>query len=252
LQDVRVRQAIAMGLDRNRMIETLVGTERKAAASYWDNSPYVNPEIKPWPYDPDRARQLLDEAGWVDTNGNGTRDKDGTELVLTQGTITSEVRTAVQNEAKRQLVEIGVTLDLYSYDAGTFLMGYYEGGPAANGTLDIFEYAARTKNYPDPGTNDFLCAHIPSNFPEGDDTGENWSWLCDQTLDPLLQAQATQIDFQQRQATFHQISKIIYDNVYFMGLWTDPDIWAASQRLKNVQLSGITPLSNIAEWDVAQ
>ena len=119
---------------------------------------------------------------------------------------------------------------------------------AATGQLDIFEYAPRTKNYPDPGSNDFLCSQIPSVT----ELGENWSWLCNEELDKLLQLQATQIDFAQRQATFHQITKLIYDNVYFLGLWSDPDLWAATPRLQNVRLSGILPLQNIAEWDVSQ
>lgn len=248
LQDGRVRQALALGLNRDQMVRDLLGSGRELVASYWDGTPYLEPSIQPWPYDPDRARALLDEAGWVDTNGNGTRDKDGVELVLTHGTTTNTLRQAVQNAARTQLAEIGVTLDLFNYDSDVFFSGYNEGGPAATGQLDIFQYAARTKNYPDPGTNDFLCAQIPSN----DELGENWSWLCDQPLDQLLQTQAAQIDFEQRQSTFNKISKMIYDNVYFLGFWTDPDIWAAAQRLKNVRLSGVMPLYNVAEWDLGQ
>lgn len=248
LQDVRVRQALAAGLNRDQILRDLLGSGQAPVASYWDGTPYLDPAIQPWPYDPNRARALLEESGWTDSNGNGTRDKDGVELVLTYGTTTNALRQAVQNAAKTQLAEIGVTLELFNYDSDVFFGGYNEGGPAATGQLDIFQYAPRTKNYPDPGTNDFLCAQIPTN----DELGENWSWLCDQNLDQLLQTQATQIDFAQRQATFHQISKIIYDNVYFLGLWTDPDIWAASPRLQNVRLSGIAPLYNAADWDLTQ
>jgi len=98
-----------------------------------------------------------------------------------------------------------------------------------------------------PGTNDFLCDNIPTaELPQG----ENWSYVCDEELDSLFKLQATQIDTQERQQTFHSISKIIFDKAYFVGLWNDPDFWAANPRLKNVQLSGITPFFNIREWDV--
>jgi peptide/nickel transport system substrate-binding protein len=248
LQDVKVRQALAFGLDRDRILRELLPAGREATASYWNNSPYLDPSVTPRPYDPNKAKALLDEAGWVDSNGNGTRDKGGRELVLTFGATTNELRQKVQEAAKAQLSEIGVTLETSNYDSGMFFGGYNEGGPAATGQLDIFEYAARTKNYPDPGSNDFLCSQIPSVT----EIGENWSWLCDENLDQLFQLQATQIDFAQRQATFHQITKTIYENVYFLGLWSDPDIWAASPRLQNVRLSGIMPFYNIAEWDVSQ
>lgn len=246
LKDIRVRQAIAMGIDRQKMIGDLLGSGQAAAASYWDNTPYVDPSVKPWPYDPEKAKQLLDEAGWVDSNSNGTRDKDGIELVLSYGTTTNTVRQAVQNSIKTQLADLGITLDLQNIDENQFFQWYSNGGPVAAGQYDIFEYAPRTKNYPDPGTNDFLCSQVPSANGEG----ENWSWICDENLDKLLQLQDTQMDFQQRQQTFLQISKIIYDNAYFIGLWNDPDVWAASQRLKNVRLSGVTTFFNIAEWDL--
>jgi peptide/nickel transport system substrate-binding protein len=248
LQDERVRQAIAMSLDRESMIRDLLGGGSQPAASYWDNTPYLDPSVKPWPYDPAKAKGLLDEAGWVDSNENGTRDKDGVELVLTYGTTTNELRQAVQQSAQKQLAEVGIKLDPSDYDSGTFFQGYNEGGPAATGQLDIFQYAPRTKNYPDPSTNDFLCSQVPSV----DEIGENWSWLCDEEVDQLLQQQAGQIDFQERQQTLQKVSKLIFDRGYFVGLWNDPDRWVAAPRLKNVSLSGITPFYNIQEWEIAQ
>ena len=58
------------------------------------------------------------------------------------------------------------------------------------------------------------------------------------------------MDFAARQQTFYKISKMIYDKVYWLGLWQDPDIWAVGSRLQNVKLSGATPFFNIAEWDL--
>ncbi len=246
LQDVRVRQAIAYAIDREKMARELTGGISQVVASYWQNTPYIDPSIQPWPYDPEKARKLLDEAGWVDSNGNGTRDKDGDEMVFTYGTTTSQVRQSVQQNVQTMLAEVGIRLDLFNYDSGVFFQGYNEGGPTATGQLDLFEYAPRTKNYPDPGSNDFLCSQIPS----ANEIGENWSWLCDQELDTLLQEQAAQIDFAQRQKTLQAASKRVYEQVYFLGFWNDPDIWAANPSLINVRLSGITPFFNAAEWDI--
>jgi ABC-type transport system substrate-binding protein len=74
--------------------------------------------------------------------------------------------------------------------------------------------------------------------------------MCDKTLNDLFVTQATQVDFTQRQQTFYKITKYIYDNAYFFGIWQDPDLWAVSNKLTGVKLSGVTPFYNIAEWDL--
>ena len=58
------------------------------------------------------------------------------------------------------------------------------------------------------------------------------------------------MNYEDRLATFRQISRIMYEQVYFLGIWQDPDIWAVGSRLSNVKISGVTPFSNIAEWDI--
>ncbi len=79
--------------------------------------------------------------------------------------------------------------------------------------------------------------------------GVNAQFICDEELDALFQLQATQVDTDERIATFHQISKILYDQVYWLSIWKDPDIWAVGARLMNVKLSGATPFYNVSEWD---
>lgn len=81
LSDLKVRQALAHGLNRERILNDIV-----PGAGMLANSPILpgtwayNPDTPSYAYDPDRARALLDEAGWVDTNGDGIRDKDGVAM----------------------------------------------------------------------------------------------------------------------------------------------------------------------------
>jgi peptide/nickel transport system substrate-binding protein len=79
LQDVKVREALTLGFNRSVITEDLFDGRTYPASGYWEGSPYDNPDVDAPPYDPDRATQLLDEAGWVESNGDGTRDKDGVE-----------------------------------------------------------------------------------------------------------------------------------------------------------------------------
>jgi len=248
LQDARVRQAIAQSIDRPTLIREVLLDQTAPAATYWDNTPYIDPGVQPWAFDPERARGLLDEAGWVDANGDGVREKGDVNLEFTYGTTTSPVRLDAQTKMVAQLAQVGIRLEPSSYDTETFFQDYAEGGPAATGQLDIFQYAPTT-NPGDPHTTDFLCGEIPS---EEVPTGTNWSYYCDQELDALFQLELTQIDFNQRQQTFHQISKMIFDRLYFVGLWQEPDLWAMRSRLANVRLSGPTPFFNIMEWDLTE
>jgi len=246
LQDVKVRQAIAMAIDRFSINEDLLLGLTQPAVTMWDNTPYVDPSLEPWPYDPEQAKALLDEAGWVDTNGDGIRDKDGVEMVFTYGTTTREVRQDTQAIVQQQLAEVGIEVELLNYDADIFFSGYGEGGPAATGELDIYEYSD-VSNFPDPDIQEWLCREIPS---DENPVGTNWSAICDEELDQLFQLQATQVDFDERQQTFFQISRMMYEKVYQLGLWQDPDLWGITGRLNNVKLSGATPFFNVMEWEL--
>jgi len=249
LQDVRVRQALALGFDRFSLCKDLLLGKTVPAATYWDNSPYVDPTIQPYPYDPEQAKKLLDEAGWLDSNGDGVRDKDGVELVLKYGTTTREVRQNTQAVAQQQLGALGVKLELSNYDSDIFFSDYQNGGPAATGELDFFGYSTVSSGFPDPDSSDWLCSELPSDEKPG---GVNWTGFCDQDLDALFKKQSTQVDTTERQKTFYEITKMIFDKAYWVGLWQDPDIWAIGSKFQNVKLSGTTPFSNCTEWDLTK
>jgi peptide/nickel transport system substrate-binding protein len=248
LKDVKVRQALAYAFNRQKLVDDLLLGLTGVAATDWDKSPWVDPTITPYPYDPEKAKALLAEAGWTDTNGDGTVDKDGVELVLKYGTTSREVRQNTQAVAQQDLAAVGIGTELLSYDADTFFLGYQEDGPSANFSLDIIEYSD-SPDFPDPNTAIWLCSDIPSDT---NPAGTSPTGLCDEKLDGLFQLQATQVDFAARQKTFYEITRYIYDNAFWIGLWQDPDLFGYSDRLLNVKTSGATPFFNLAEWDIAQ
>ena len=248
LKEKEVRQAIAMCFDRFSINEDLLLGKTVPAVTFWDSSPYANPDLEAWPYDPDQANTMLDEAGWVDSNGDGVRDKDGVELVLLHGTTSREIRQDTQAVAQQNLAECGIQLDIINYSSDIFFATYGDGGPLPTGELDIGEYSGNPA-YPDPDTSRWLCSEIPTDeFPDG----INDQKICDEELDALFQLQKTQVDFAERQQTFWEISEIIFDEVYWLGVWQDPDSFAVNSRLTNVKISGPSPFYSIAEWDIAE
>jgi ABC-type transport system substrate-binding protein len=62
--------------------------------------------------------------------------------------------------------------------------------------------------------------------------------------------QASVLDTQERIDMYHRISQILYDEVLYVGIWKDPDLWSINNRLQNVKLSGASPFWNAHEWSV--
>jgi peptide/nickel transport system substrate-binding protein len=248
LKDVRVRQALAYGFDRPTLVKDLLLDRTKVAATDWDNTPWVDPTITPYPFDPDKAKALLKEAGWEDTNGDGTVDKDGVELVLKYGTTTREVRQDTQAVAQQDLAAVGIGIDLQAYDSDLFFSSYADDGPSANFSLDIIQYSD-SPNFPDPDTSLWRCSEIPS---DENPAGVNTSGMCDEKLEALFKKQESQVDFNERQQTFFEITRYIYDQAYWIGMWQDPDLFGFSDRMINVKMSGAIAFFNVAEWDVTE
>jgi peptide/nickel transport system substrate-binding protein len=245
--DVRVRQALAYATDRFAISRDLLLDKTVPAATFWDGSPWADPTIEPYPFDPAMANSLLDDAGWVDSNGDGTRDKDGVELVLRYVANDRQVRIDTMAVIKQQLAQVGIDVELFNYDSDILFGSYGDDGPVATGNYDIAEWSDLPGGFPDPDTAYWLCSEIPS---DESPQGSNWQFLCDEELNDLFVQQKTQVNFEDRVTTFHQISRIMFDEVYFLGIWQDPDIWAVGANLTGVKISGVTPFSNITEWDI--
>jgi peptide/nickel transport system substrate-binding protein len=246
LKDVRVRQALAYAFNREKLVQDLLLDLTGVAATDWDVSPWVDPTITPYPFDPEKAKALLAEAGWTDTNGDGTVDKDGVELILKYGTTNREVRQNTQAVAQQDLAAVGIGIDLQSFDADLFFSSYQDDGPSANFSLDIIEYSD-SPDFPDPNTAIWNCSDIPS---DENPAGTSPTGLCDDKLDALFLKQRSQVDFTERQQTLYEITRYIYDQAFWIGLWLDPDLFGFSNRMINVKMSGATPFFNIAEWDL--
>jgi peptide/nickel transport system substrate-binding protein len=247
LLDVNVRRAIALAIDRDSINTDLHFGLTKTPASFWDGLPYYNnPPLQPYPFDPAEANRLLDAAGWIDSNGNGIRDKDGVELEISHATTIRKDRQDVQAVMQQNLADVGIKLDVNPVDDTLFFASYGENGPAARGEYDIQEWSDGPL-FPDPDIYYWLCDQIPT---DENPSGENWFYICDEELDSLIRQQSTQVDPVARRDTISKINQLFFDKVYIIGMWQDPDVYAVGSRLQNVKFSGVTMFYNIAEWDL--
>lgn len=112
--DPAVRKAIAMGIDKEGFVETLLdGNGYPAAGVYPDSFSFGGEAVTTETYDPQGARKVLEEAGWVDTDGDGVREKDGTPLVLRWLTYPSrQEQPLLAESAQATLGEIGFQVEI--------------------------------------------------------------------------------------------------------------------------------------------
>ena len=250
--DVNVRKAIALATDRFTIVkDLLVESINPVNVTYWDTSPpYQTNTLQPYPYDPEQAKQLLDAAGWVDSNGDGTRDKDGVELVVRYITNQRELRKNVQAVVQQQWSLVGIGAELVNYSSDVYWNGYNDGGPQAQGLYDIAEFSSVQNAFPDPdASSGWVCDQIAS---ADNPDGNNWQGYCNPELDALMVKQATTLDPKVRKELYDQIQQIIYDDYVYIGMWKDPDLWSINNRVKNVKLSGVFPFWNVQEWEVSE
>jgi len=122
LDDVRVRQALNFGFDRQSVLDNII-----EGAGYLPEA-YISPPIfgfsdvsANFAYDPDKAAALLDEAGWSDTDGDGIRDKDGEPLSLLHYSPRGRyLKDAEVGEAfQAAMLELGVEIKLEVLEWGT-------------------------------------------------------------------------------------------------------------------------------------
>lgn len=249
MQDVNVRKAIALATDRFTIVKDLLVEDiNPVNVNFWDTTPpFNNASLQPYPYDPEQAKALLDAAGWVDSNGDGTRDKDGVELKLRYITNQRELRKNVQAVVQQQWSQVGIGVELVNYSSDVFWNGYNDGGPQAQGLYEIAEYSSVPGGFPDGDSNGWSCSDIVN---ADNPDGANTQGYCNPKMDELMVKQATTLDPAARLEIFQEIQQVMYDDVIYIGMWKDPDLWSINSRVENVKLSGVQPFWNAHEWTV--
>ncbi|MDJ0509533.1 MAG: peptide ABC transporter substrate-binding protein [Crocosphaera sp.] len=251
LSDKQVREAFSLAIDRDTIAKQLYGITGQPTANILLLPQEFNSPNTAYEFNLEKAQNLLDQAGWKDTNNNGIRDKDGVEMKVVFQTSVNPLRQKTQEIVKQGLQSIGIGVELKSIDASIF----FSGDPANNDTVEHF-YADlqmfTTGNYsPDPSDymKDYLCNEIPQKANNW--VGSNYSRYCNPEYDKLWKAATQELDQKKRQDMFIKMNDILIEDFAVIPLVHRADVTAISNRLDGFEL---TPWDrntwNIKDWQV--
>ncbi|MCM2438806.1 ABC transporter substrate-binding protein [Agrobacterium vitis] len=202
--DVRVRQALQSGIDRQEIIDTVYTSDWKLATSFiQSNVPGATDQSALLAYDPARAEKLLDDAGWT-KGADGIRAKDGKPLLLTlYSNPYLATSKAVDELIAQQLGKIGWKVNIRTYDVVTFTEKVKFAGPA----VPAYEV---TRSFIDAGT----VASILTDA----NNGENWFALdqSDQKINELRDKIAGAPSLEVRDPLLNELQKYVIEQGYFI------------------------------------
>ena len=223
-KDKRVRIALTQLLDRELILETIwQGLGKTITGPQFIDSPEYNTEVKAWPFDPKQAKALLDESGWIDSDGDGIRDKDGVsfefEIIYGSGRPhTEQLLTYYQEELKRASIKI----ILHPLEWATFLES------ATKGDFEAYTAGWILPLYPDP----FSTWHSSQTM-EG---GYNRVWFENSEVDKLIEDARIEFDRDKRIKLYHRLHEILHDEQPYTFLFCSNELYALDKRFHGINV----------------
>ena len=217
--DKRVRDALAMAIDRTPIIEDLLFGLSEPADSPIGLG-WAAPEgLSNPPYDPEAAKALLEEAGWVDSDGDGIREKDGKTLTLEISTPAGQqVRELTEQVLQEQFKAVGIELVINNVPAATLFGNWAENGKLKRGDFDIAMDTWGADLDPDA----FLSTLFRSDqIPTEDNGGEGWNFfrLRSERLDEAIDAGRSTLDIEKRKEAYRIVVEEVLDAGVYIPLY---------------------------------
>ncbi|OCP21806.1 ABC transporter substrate binding protein [Ensifer sp. LC54] len=240
--DVKVRKALLHATDAKEIVTTLFSANYPQATSIIASTALGYRDISAkLAFDPEKAKALLDEAGWT-IGGNGLRQKDGKELVLTA----YESLPQPQNKETLQLVaqqwgKLGVKLTVLAGDSGSRIVDDLDPlktpvSPAMVGRAD--PDVIKSQYY--PKNRDVLRQ-------KGGQSDKVQSFA-DDKLNGLLEALASEPDRQKRLAIAGEVQDYVVDQAYAIPIFEEPQAFAGAPYVQGIAFEAVGRPSFYSTW----
>jgi peptide/nickel transport system substrate-binding protein len=218
LKDVRVRQALAYAIDRTPMIHYLMRDFARPAYSLLPPESWAyNGDVPHYDYHPDRARQLLEQAGYPAVNG--------VRFHLSMKTSTDEGTRLMAAVLQQQLREVGIVLDIRTFEFATFFSDVTRGAyqvhslrwVGGNEDPDIFEYVFHSAKF---------SPH-----------GANRTYYSNPRVDALIDQARSELDQKTRKRIYAEIQRILAEDLPYINLWYIENVMVHTRRVRNLTLN---------------
>ncbi|MBV8171262.1 MAG: peptide ABC transporter substrate-binding protein [Candidatus Eremiobacteraeota bacterium] len=244
LADIRVRQALAYGTDRGTIIEKAAHGVPVPANSDQPTFQWAyEPDVMKFPYDPARARALLDAAGWK-TGADGIRVKNGKRLELVAvGTTGSAIDRVLFGVIQQDWKAIGVDLAEKQYPPQIGFANYAAGGIIQTGKFDVAFFS--WLNGVDPDDSTFtMCDQWPP-------AGQNVYHYCNPKLDAAERIALSVYPQMERKKQYAVIQRLLAQDQPFLVIWFNRRVNVVSDRIQGFKPSHVvTEFWNTWEWSI--
>jgi len=237
--DKRVRQALAHAIDREAIISgVLLGLGKPATGPLKPGTWAYNPNVHTYPYDPARAKTLLAEAGWKDTNGDGILDKDGRpfafELITNQG---NEVRGKCAEIIQESLGKIGIPVKIRILEWAAFV----------NDFINKRRFDATILGWTIPMDPDLYDVwHSSKTKPEE----LNFISFANAEVDELLEKGRSTFDQKERKKCYARIQEILAEEQPYNFLYVPDALPIIHARFRGIEPAPIGIGYNFIKWYV--
>ncbi len=250
LDQAHVRQAIALGINREQIVEALIQPVDPDAVvlqqPFWmANSDYYEETFDQWNHDPEAAIALLEDNGCTRDGDNANFECDGVELSFRIGTTGgNERRELAQQLMQADLSSVGIELTIEN-DEGAAFFERLNTPENCDGVCDYDIALFAWVGSPDPSGN----ANI-YGCDDGQPRPQNWTAFCDDELTALMDQANQTVDLDENAALWNEAAAVIAEGVPIVPLFQQPQLLAWENTITGPQLNATnqTQFWNSGEW----
>lgn len=234
LKDVRVRRAIAYAIDRKTIIHTKLHDRAIAATGMLPTFHWAyDKDVDQYPFDPERAKKLLDEAGYPDPDGDGPEPR----FTIIYKSSSNKLRVAISTVIASMLRQVGIDVELRVNEFATLFADLKKG----NYQMTLMQIPEISE--PDLYKNFFASYRIPTR--DNLDAGGNRARYRNAEIDRLLTDGMRTLDRAGRQKIYARVQEILARDVPVVSLWHEDNIAAMRKNVSGFEMLPTAQLTNL-------